>query len=417
MALAALPTPTPLAVVWRSPFYRAAVVSLFLAGVGTSAMAPQLTLFFVDDLGASLSLAGLYYLTNLAAPIVGFLIGRLSDQRPDRLPLLRGCALVGAAGWLAMAAATQMWMAFAVSLLALSVSGATGALLFAAARDELSRNPTGADNRIMSTVRMAYTAGWVIGPLWGSWFGGVFGLRALLVSTAAFTLAQLLPLVGVRVGRYVLAAPLPGSMDDRRGAARRDVRAMVPLFAFAGLCALAICGDTIKFSYLPIYMADDLGTSDTVRGAVIAIQPALELLLIPLFGLLADRFGAHRLVVAGAAMGVAANLAYATSTGVAGLFLGQALMAGLWAAMAGLGVSVAQRLYPQGVGVASTAFFSSLAVASTLGGLIGSAGVTRLGLPGLFFVPAGLCAAGVLGLLLLGVRLRRSQPVPARSPG
>jgi SET family sugar efflux transporter-like MFS transporter len=412
MAHAARPPTTPLAIVWRSPFYRAAIASLFLAGVGTSAMAPQLTLFFVDDLGASLSLAGLYYLTNLAAPVVGFLIGRLSDQRPDRLPLLRGCAVVGTVGWLTMAAATEMWMAFAVSVAALSVSGATGALLFAAARDELSRKPTDADNRIMSTVRMAYTAGWVAGPLWGSWFGGVFGLRALLVSTAAFTLAQLLPLVGIRVNRYVAAVPASDPAPGRRGAAGRDLRAMVPLFTFAGLCALAICGDAIKFSFLPIYMADDLGASDTVRGAVIAIQPACELLLIPLFGLLADRFGAHRLVIAGATMGVAANLAYATSSGVAGLFLGQILMAGLWAAMAGLGVSVAQRLYPQGVGVASTAFFSSLAVASTLGGLIGSAGVSRLGLPDLFFVPAVLCAVGVGGMLLLAPSLTRGEPSP-----
>ncbi len=397
----------PLGIVWRSPFFRSATLSLFLAGVGTSAMAPQLTLFFVEDLGASLSLATLYYLTSLAAPVAGFAVGRMSDRRPDRLPLLRGCALIGTAGWLAMAAATEMWMTFVISLVALSVSAATGALLFAAARDELSRQPTGADNRVMSAIRMAYTVGWVAGPLWGSWFGGAFGLRALLVSTALFTLAQAVPLIGVRVARHVISVPLPVRTG---GGADRPGRAMVPLFVFAGLCTLAISGDTVKFSFLPIYMERDLGTSDGVRGAVMAIQPAIELLLMPLFAWLADRHGARRVVIAGAMMGVVANLAFATSTGVEGLFLGQILMAGLWAALAGLGVSVAQRLYPQGVGVASTAFYSSLSVASTLGGLIGGIGVSRLGVPDVFFIPAALCAIGVLGMLLLGPMLGRGQP-------
>lgn len=415
MTQAAQPSSLPLATVWRSPFYRSAALSLFLAGGGISAMAPQLTLFFVDDLGASLSLATLYYLTNLAAPVVGFQIGRMSDRRPDRLPLLRVCALIGTAGWLAMAAATEMWMAFAISLVALSVSGATGALLFAAARDELSRNPTLADNRIMATIRMAYTIGWVAGPLWGSWFGGVFGLRALLVSTAALTLAQVVPLIGRRVARYVVAAPLPGALDGHPGRAGRPGGSMVPLVAFCALCTLAISGDTVKFSLLPIYMERDLGTPDGVRGAVMAIQPAFELLLMPLFALLADRVGAHRIVIAGAVMGIAANLTFATSTGVTGLFAGQILMAGLWAALAGLGVSVAQRLYPRGVGVASTAFFSSLAVASTLGGLTGGLGVGSLGLPGIFFVPAALCAVGVAGLLLLGPMLRQGQTVVTRA--
>lgn len=380
--------------VWASPFFRAATLSLFLAGVGLSAMAPQLTLFLTEDLGASLSVASLYYLTSLAAPVAGFVIGHRSDRRPDRLPLLRVCAVVGAGGWLAMAAATQLWVPFVISLVALSVSSATGALLFAAVRDELTRNPTPADNRVVSTVRLAYTVGWVVGPLWGSWFGGVAGLRWLLVSTALLTLGQIVPLVGRRVARHVVTAPLGlGGGTDRR--------AMLPLLLFAGLCALAISGDTVKFSFLPIYMERDLGTADTTRGAVMAIQPAFELLLMPLFALWADRIGPWRIVVGGMAMGVAANLTFALSDGVAGLFAGQLLMAAVWAALAGLGVSVAQRLYPQGVGVASTTFFSALPVASTIGALTGSVGVGTLGLPSVFFIPTALSAAGVAGLLLL----------------
>ncbi len=399
MADTAQPQTRVLSIVLGSPFYRAATLSLLLAGIGVSAAMPQLTLFFTQELGASLSLAGLYYLTNLAAPIVGFQVGRMSDRQGDRLPLLRVCALVGMAGWLAMSAATQMWMVFAISVIALSVSGATGALLFAAVRDELSRTPTTADNRVVATVRLAYTVGWVVGPVWGSFFGSVAGSRALLVSVAVFTGAQIVPLIGHRVARFVVAAPRTVAAVGRRG----EFRAMVPLFLFAGLCSVAISGDTLKFSYLPIYMDEDLGTSDAVRGAVIATLPATELILMPLAALLADRIGAWRVVVGGMTAGILANLSFALSTDVVGLFAGQVLMAGVWASLAGLGVTVAQRLYPQGVGVASTMFFSSLSVASTIGGLVAAVAVGPLGLPHIFFVPTVLCAVGVGGLFVLGV--------------
>ena len=87
------------------------------------------------------------------------------------------------------------------------------AQLFAATRDELSRRPTGADNRVLSAVRMAFTAGWVLGPVLGSWLGSVVGLRPLLVATAVLTLSQLLPLAGQRVERF----RRPG--QERSGAA------------------------------------------------------------------------------------------------------------------------------------------------------------------------------------------------------
>ena len=394
--------PSALQVIWRSRFYRAAVVSLFLAGIGISAANPQLTLFFVNDLGASLGVAGLFYLTNLASPVVGFLVGRWSDRRPDRLSLFRIGAIIGTVGWVAMALSTRIWMPFVISVVALSFAGAASAQIYAAVRDELNREPTGADNRVVTTVRMAFTLGWIVGPVLGSWFGTAFGLRALLVLSGTLMLAQLAPFVGLSVPRIV---PEPGRMgpDHLSGAPHAGVstRAVLPLFVFTGLCVVAICGDTIKFAYLPIYMANDLHLSPGLRGAVIAIQPFFELLLIPLFGVLAERFGAIRLVMVGALLGMAGNACYALTSGVVGLFAAQILMAGLWAAVAGLGINVAQHLYPQGVGLASSTFLGSIPVSSSFGGVIGALGVTHLGIPAVFFLPTVLCGLSAVGLFVL----------------
>lgn len=386
-----------LGIVLRSRFYRSAFLSLLIAGVGLSAATPQLTLFLVRELHTPLPVAGLYYVTNLAAPVAGFLVGRWSDRARDRLLWFRICSVVGALGWAAMASATAVWMPFVISALALSVAGGSMAQLFAACRDELSRHPTRAENGVVATVRMAFTTGWILGPVFGSWFGGVFGLRTLLMATAVCVFAQLIPLGRQRVERY----DDPGADGPSE---RRRIDRMMPLLAFTAVCVLAMTGDTIKFGYLPIYMAERLHVSDSVRGAVIGIQPLLELLLLPVVARLADRYGAIRAMTVGAVLGLAGNLAYALSTSVVGLFVGQALTAGLWACVGALGVSIAQRLYPEGVGTASGIFLSAIPLGSAIGGTIGGVGVAVIGLPHVFFIPACLTALAIVAFIALGNR-------------
>jgi SET family sugar efflux transporter-like MFS transporter len=244
----------------------------------------------------------------------------------------------------------------------------------------------------------------------GSWFGSVAGLRALLVATAVLTLSQVLPLGRQRVHRY------RGHEPGTTGRAATSRRRMLPLLVFTGLCVLAMTGDTIKFGYLPLYMAEELGVSDTVRGGVIAFQPLLELALMPLFARFADRYGPLRVMLVGLVLGTGANLAFATSTGVAGLFLGQLLAAGLWAALGALGVTIAQHLYPEGVGTASGVFLSSMTLGAAAGGLIGGLGVARFGLPEVFYLPAALSAVAVVGLVVLERRLRRVAPARVPEP-
>src|ERR1035438_967773 len=100
-------TPSAARSVWASPLYRGATVALFLSGLGTSAAAPQITLFLVNDLHVSLTTAGLFYLTNITAPLAGYLIGARSDRSGKRLGLFRWCALGGFLGWVAMALADR----------------------------------------------------------------------------------------------------------------------------------------------------------------------------------------------------------------------------------------------------------------------------------------------------------------------
>jgi MFS transporter, SET family, sugar efflux transporter len=387
-------TPSALRTVWNSPLYRGATAALFLSGLGTSAAAPQITLFLVNDLHVSLTTAGLYYLTNITAPVAGYLIGARSDRTGRRLGFFRLCAIAGFLGWCAMAAASQLWMPFVISALVLAFAGAAGSQLFAAVHDDLQATASPVGDGVVSIVRMALTAGWIVGPVAGSLLATAAGPRVMLAATGVCTLAQIVPMGLARArptppGERSTAAPeARPEATPGRPAGRQGRRVMLPLLAFTGLYVLVYAGEPIKYGYLTIYMHDDLHLPTAVSGAVIGIQPLIELILMPVAVVVARRIGMMRLMVAGAAFGVGANLCFALTGNAAGMFAGQILMGGVWGVFAALGIIVAQRLLPQAIATASAVFMSSTAIASALGGLTGSVGVALLGLPHVFFAPA-----------------------------
>lgn len=340
------------------------------------------------------------YLTSLTAPVLGYLVGRRSDRTGARLGLFRVCAVAGFAGWLGIAFSTQLWMPYAISAIVLGFAGAATSQLFAALHDGLKAAPNPGNDGVVAIVRMALTGGWVIGPVAGSFLAAQSSLRTMLVATAVCTLAQVVPLGLLR--------PPPPSTDERSEPHLRapGLRAMAPLLAFTGLYVLVYAGEPIKYAYLPIYMNEQLHLPAGTSGAIIGIQPLVEILLMPLAVLVARRIGMMRLMVVGAAFGVGANLCFATTGTAVGLFAGQILMGGVWGVFAALGIIVAQRLLPSAVATASAVFLSSTALASAIGGAGGGFGVATLGLPHVFLIPAALGLLAVIGLTVLA----RSDP-------
>lgn len=398
--------PSALALTLRSPLYRGAMIAVFLSAIGMSAAAPQIASFLVTELHASLTVAGLYYLTNLTAPVAGFLVGSYSDRVGRRLGLFRICAVAGFVGWMGIALSTQVWMSFALTAALLGFAGAASAQLFAALHDDLKvREPARSDG-VVSIVRMALTAGWIVGPVLGSFLVAVAGFRTLLVVTAVAVLVQVVPL-GFRRSTpvTVIDRPVEDAETEAVALARGPgLRRMVPLLTFIGLFVLVYAGEPIKYGYLPIYMRSDLHLPAVISGAVIGIQPFVELLLMPVALLLGRRIGLMRVMVLGALCGVAANCCFAFLHTAVGLFAGQILMGGVWGVFAALGLLAAQRLLPEAVATASAIFFSAGAISSALGGLAGGIGAGTLGLPLVFIAPAVFAATAAIGLLVMALR-------------
>jgi len=380
-----------------SPFYRGATVAMFLSGLGFSAAAPQIASFLVNDLGASLTVAGLFYLTNLTAPVAGYLVGARSDRSGRRMGLFRVCAAAGFLGWAGVAFAAQLWIPFVLSAVVLAFAGAATSQMFAALHDRLNARPHPNNDGVIAIVRMALTGGWVVGPVAGSFLAAQTSLRVMLFATAVCTLTQIVPFGMRRAPRAAVAVTSAGPAV----APSPGVRAMLPLLAFTGLYVLVYAGESIKYAYLPIYMNTQLHFSAGLSGAVIGIQPLVEIILMPLAVIVARRSGMMPLMVLGAAFGVAANICFATSGTAAGLFAGQILMGAVWGVFATLGIIVAQRLLPTAVATASAIFMSSTALSSALGGTAGGIGAGMIGLPLVFLTPAVLSLAAAAGLAVM----------------
>jgi SET family sugar efflux transporter-like MFS transporter len=377
-----------------SPLHRGATIAVFLSALGFSAAAPQIASFLVNDLGASLTVAGLFYLTNLAAPVAGYLVGRRSDHTGRRLGLFRLCAVVASAGWIGIAFSTHLWMPYVISAVAGGFGAAATSQLFAAVHDDLKARPNPSNDGVVAVVRMALTAGWVIGPVAGAFLAAHTSLRVMLIATAVSTLAQIIPMS--RLGKP--AAELSAHQGDQNGSRGPGLRAMLPLLTFTGLYVLVYAGEPIKYAYLPIYMNQQLHLYAGLSGAIIGIQPLVEIILMPLAILIARRIGAMRLMVIGAGFGVTANICFAYTGTAPGLFAGQILMGGVWGIFAALGIIVAQRLLPTAVATASAIFISSTALASALGGAAGGLGAGAVGLPRVFLIPAAFGLFAVTGL-------------------
>lgn len=392
--------------VWANPLYRGATIALFLSGLGASSATPYIASYLVNDLGASLTVAGLYYLTTLTAPVAGYLVGSRSDRTGDRLGLFRLCALAGFIGWTLIALANQLWMPFVINAIVLGFAGGATSQLFAAIHDEIKAHPGDSEDGIISTVRMSLTAGWIIGPVLGTMVADQFGYRVLLFGTALCLLAQIAPL-GTLKGQPQ-TQPLTTHTGTGAHEPGPDLTAMKPLLIFTMFYLFVYAGESVKYGYLPIYMTDDLHLSSTIKGAVIGIQPLVELILMPVAVIVARRTGMLNLMAVAAMFGVAANLFFATAESAFGLFAGQILMGGVWGVFAALGIIVAQRLLPQAVATASAIFMSSTALALATGGLTGGLGVAAIGLPHVFLIPAGFALAAVVGIIIFG------RSLPAR---
>ncbi|MFD3401583.1 MFS transporter [Kribbella sp. NPDC058693] len=377
-------------------------VAMLMSGFALSLSWPQMGLFLTQELHLSVRAAGMYYVTNLAAPVAGFLVGALSDRFDKPISLAVGGSLLAAAGWTVIAMWEQPWVPYVVNVVVLSLAGTSGGLLFTVARRYLERHPTPSRYGVLALLRISQAVGWITGPALGAWLATVAGLQETLLATAALAAVGVVPVV--LAGRHLPSERTKPRSDATAVAAREAEPAVPPgrfalLAMFTAVGVLVMSGESIKLSFLSIYMAETLRVSAFARGAVISLQPLLEVVFMATLARLAGRFGALRVFALGIVAAFGAYLSYAVAQNLVAIAIGQVFMSVAVAATGALGVAIAQDLVPERLATATNTFSSSVMVSGALGGLYTGIAGDSLGIPRLFVLPA---AAAVVAAVLYG---------------
>jgi len=373
-----------------------------LAGVAASAATPLVPLYMTTVLDAGLAEVGAISMGALVGAVVGLPLGRLSDRIRSRSTLMAVLASWMTVGWLLMPIMPNFWAAAAVYAFGIPFIGPINAQIFAGLSQALERRDESNPATITTTLRGGYSFGYVVGPLVGT------TVAALLNLAAAFVVAALAYAILAVLGWATrIENREPGGKETRRS--RRNLVALAPLALFsAGVC-LILMGDMFRAIYLPIYVVDILDHSETVFGLLIASAAFVEILVFPLVGAAADRYGIRRVILAGLALAIVGYSVLATSSQLWQVWVFHLIHVVVLAITVGLGISYAQQLAPGQAGLASSAFFSAQSAAVPLAGVVGAVTVTGLGLPGLYWIPVGLCLFCLIAFALLSGRAPRAE--------
>ncbi|SDH46873.1 MFS transporter [Roseospirillum parvum] len=287
-----------------------AVVGLGHAGVHWIAAVFYLVLpFITEDLGLSYAQAGaLVAVFHATSVVINIASGFLVDVTGRRV-LWQTVALIAGALGLAGFALTRDYTVLA---LLVALIAASNNLWHPAAISWLSRRYPANRGYVLSVHALGANLGDALAPLAAgallavmAW-GPAAALAALPVGAVAWVLWR--TLASRRTGaagdhQQVSLAGYFGGMVK----VVRD-RAVLGLALMAGFRTMAQSG---LLAFLPLYLANDLGLSPLAMGAALAAMQAGGVIAGPAAGVLSDRIGRRRIVIAGLGLSTVVILALA----------------------------------------------------------------------------------------------------------
>jgi SET family sugar efflux transporter-like MFS transporter len=373
---------------------------IFLAvGISMALVVPFLSLFLSTAVHAGPVKVTVFL---VAAPLAGVLasslIGRLSDRRAIRRPLLIGTSVAGVLGSGLTAFVRDYWILLALAVTATALAGALFPQSFAYARQVLARDSPGQAAMGVSTLRTVFSVAWVAGPplaaflLESGGFGYLYGLAAAMYAIAALIAIRWLDEVEAPASAFSDADARP--VEDAPETSRWRL-----LLTVAGFTLLQ-CPLTLGAQALPLFIGTDLGGHVADAGLILGLCALLEIPLMLGFGWLTTRVRLRALVLAGAGCGVAYEVLATFAPGVGVLAAGQIANAVFIASVSGLGITYLQDMLPGYPGRATTLFTNTFPIGAVLAGpLFGLA--QQFGFRLAYGIGAVLCAAGLLLLFVV----------------
>lgn len=404
---------------WRllgDPAVRSLIAATAAVGVAGAFVVPTTSLFLNEAVAATPLMVGLFFAARSLAEIgTDVVVGAVSDRLGNRRTILVLTALLNATGALCYTFLRDYYVLLLSGMVCFGLGGACFGQLFAYTR-ELA-DARGVDAPFFNGfLRSVTSMAWVVGPPLAFWVIARWDFTALYAATAA------LSLLAAALCRWGL--PDPGGPEPA-GPAEDAPPGLLGMFTGVGRRTALLLGAVVlllgaNMMYqinLPLYVTEDLGMSPQFAGLLLGVSAALEIPLMVLAGVWADRLGKQRLMFA-ATLCATAFFALLPLSDSRPVLLALQLLNAAWAAVAlNVPVVMLQDSLPGRFGTASALYSSAFKAGMFLGGLAVGTVATWTGYGQVFWVCAALTAlAGLLALILRSIPAEASADPTRTEP-
>jgi len=373
-----------------------------LWGLQFSLLNPALALLLVALFGASAAQVGeILAVYNASGFVASLALPAYADRRHDYLRPMLACGVLTLA-LAGLLAGTRSLPVAVVGLVLLGGPAGVGvSLLFAHLKQ------AGACRSDVVNTRAVFSFAWVAGPPVASLVISASGTQAvLLVIGAVAVLATTSTAALLQRHRRAQEEPLRAAgQPSTRDAALSRAAIVVVLVAFVALQAT----DNAAVSLMTLFVTRPLQLDVGWAGAALGLAAALEIPALLLIGRYAHRVPDVRIIAGGSVLGMAYYAGMAYATGPAVLLALQVLNAAFFAVVAGVGISLFQRVIPR-PGLASGLYTNTRRIGAIVSGpVIALGSVGQLGGYRSVFGACALLTAFAV-LLLVALPLGREQP-------
>ncbi|WP_340007315.1 sugar efflux transporter [Paenibacillus sp. FSL K6-0276] len=346
------------------PSYALLFLCMLLQGMGISLSAPFLSIYFTEQLGVSVGMFGIFLATTLIAGIwISTLIGRRSDLGLNRKNIYLVATLCNALAYSGYLLIQDFTILF-IYMIVFTALGAPGMpQLFAIAREAVNKSDFTDTAFANSTLRSAFSLGFITGPLIGTLLIAAVGFKGIFSGTiGVFLLVALLVFLFLKSNTELKTSNTEVKVKTFRLSQNRNI-----LLPFLILILMYVAHWTSSIN-TALFITNNLGGTTSDVGLVSSICAALEIPFMIMLGLLSAKYSNRILMMCGAILGGAYYLVVILSGEMWQMLAAQILLAVFVAVISAIGISYIQDLLPSMPGYASTLYSNS----STIGRLIGS---------------------------------------------
>ncbi|MEK5253016.1 sugar efflux transporter [Paenibacillus sp. FSL F4-0125] len=357
------------------PSYALLFLCMLLQGMGISLSTPFLSIYFTEQLGVSVGMFGVFLATTLVAGIwISTLIGRRSDLGLNRKHIYLVATLCNAlafGGYLLIQDFTILF----IYMIVFTALGAPGMpQLFAIAREAVNKSDFNDTAFANSTLRSAFSLGFITGPLIGTLLIAAVGFKGIFSGTiGVFLLVALLVFLFLKSNTELSSNKAEVKVRSFRLVQNRNI-----LLPFLILILMYVAHWTSSIN-TALFITNNLGGTTSDVGLVSSICAALEIPFMIMLGLLSAKYSNRSLMMCGAILGGAYYLVVILSGAMWQMLAAQVLLAVFVAVISAIGISYIQDLLPSMPGYASTLYSNSSTIGRLIGSLVGGGLATLVG--------------------------------------